>query len=62
MNQPVALADHPQHAVAADAGPPVAQRPHPLGAQVAVDRPVVVGQQHEVVLGAVTLEEGVAQP
>ena len=31
-------------------------------AQVAVDGAVVVGQQHEVVLGAVALEEGVAQP
>ena len=35
------------------------RRAHPLGAQVAVDRAVVVGQEHEVVLGAVALEEGV---
>ena len=62
---PVAGADDAQHAVAADAGPPVAERAHPvrhlLVGQVAVDRAVVVGQQHEVVLRAVALEERVAQ-
>ena len=52
-------ADHPDHAVAADAGPSVAERDDPLGGQLAVDGAVVVGQQHEVVLGAVALEEGV---
>ncbi len=52
-------ADHPQDAVAADAGATVAQAAYPLGGQVAVHRAVVVGQQHEVVLRAVALEEGV---
>jgi hypothetical protein len=55
--------NHPQDAVAPDAGPPVAERAHPLrhllGGQVAVDRAVVVGEQDEVVLGAVSLEERV---
>ena len=35
---------------APDPGPAVAQGAHPLRAQLAVDGPVVVGQQHEVVL------------
>ena len=52
-------ADHTQYAVAADAGPPVAQRAHPRGVEVAVDGPVVVGQQHEVVLRAVPFQERV---
>ena len=52
--------DHPQHAVAADAGAAVAQGPHPGRVQVAVHGAVVVGQQHEVVLGPVALEERVA--
>ena len=50
---------HPQHAVAADAGPPVAERAHPLERELAVDRAVEVGEQDEVVLGAVALEERV---
>ena len=48
---------HPQHAVTADAGAAVAQRPDAILGQLAVDRAVRVGQQDEVVLGAVTLEE-----
>ena len=50
-------ADHPQHAVAADPGPPVAQGGDEVGGEVAVHGAVGVGQQHEVVLGAVPLEE-----
>ena len=53
-------ADHPQHPVATDSGTPVTEGGHARRGQVAVHRPVVVGQQHEVVLGAVALEEGVA--
>ena len=60
MNQPSSAAYGAQHAVGADARTAVAQRAHPFGAQVAVDRAVRVGQDDEVVLGAVALEEGVA--
>ena len=49
-------AHHPDHAVAADPGAPVAQRRHLLGGQL--EPAVGVGHQHEVVLGAVTLDEG----
>ena len=45
-----------QQTVAADAGPAVAQRGHGGGGQL--DGVVRVGDDHEVVLGAVALEEG----
>ncbi len=49
-------AHHPQHPVAADARPPVAERGDGLRADG--QQPVVVGEDDEVVLGAVPLEEG----
>ena len=43
------------HAVAADAGATVGERPDPVGRQLKAA--VGVGHQHEVVLGAVPLRE-----
>src|SRR5262249_52394545 len=52
--------DDAQNAVAADPRAAVAERPYPVGRQVAVDRPVMVREEHEVVLRAVSLGERVA--
>src|SRR5690349_13613517 len=52
--------DHPQYAVGAEAGVAVAEEPHQVRVQVAVEGTVRVGQDDEVVLRAVPLQPGKA--
>ncbi len=56
----VGAAHDPDHTVGAQARVPIGQPPDGSRVEVGVQRAVEIGQQHEVVLRAVPLDEGEA--